>query len=177
MDAARLLYGELELNASSALFAVDQLDEGFDILADQIVETQDGLGGLDNSLIESSEATNALSGSFESLGQSLSVIGIFMILAGVLYELISSSESFKKVITELQKAFEPLLKVIGEFAEGSATISAAVASIKSSWITSTPPLLTIVPTAREDTPKVAPASISDFTIHPIGVSAIFALPI
>jgi hypothetical protein len=40
-----------------------------------------------------------------------------MILAGVLYELISSSESFKKVITELQKAFEPLLKVIGEFAE------------------------------------------------------------
>ena len=117
MDAARLLYGELELNASSALFAVDQLDEGFDILADQIVETQDGLGGLDNSLIESSEATNALSGSFESLGQSLSVIGIFMILAGVLYELISSSESFKKVIIELQKAFEPLLKVIGEFAE------------------------------------------------------------
>ena len=117
MDAARLLYGELELNASSALFAVDQLDEGFDILASQIVETQDGLGGLDNSLIESSEATNALSGSFESLGQSLSVIGIFMILAGVLYELISSSESFKKVIIELQKAFEPLLKVIGEFAE------------------------------------------------------------
>ena len=49
MDAARLLYGELELDASSALFAVDQLDEGFDILADQIVETQDGLGGLDNS--------------------------------------------------------------------------------------------------------------------------------
>jgi methyl-accepting chemotaxis protein len=117
MEAARLLYGELELDASSALFAVNELDEGFDILASQIVETQDGLGGLDNSLIESSEATNSLSSSFESLGQSLSVIGIFMILAGVLYELISSSESFKKVITELQKAFEPLLKVIGEFAE------------------------------------------------------------
>ena len=33
MEAARLLYGELELNVSSALFAVDQLDEGFDILA------------------------------------------------------------------------------------------------------------------------------------------------
>jgi methyl-accepting chemotaxis protein len=117
MDAARLLYGELELDASSALFAVNELDEGFDLLAENILETQDGLGGLDNSLMESSEATNTLSSSFESLGQSLSVIGIFMILAGVLYELISSSESFKKVITELQKAFEPLLKVIGEFAE------------------------------------------------------------
>ena len=117
MDAARLLYGELELDASSALFAVNELDEGFDLLAENILETQDGLSGLDNSLMESSEATNALSSSFESLGQSLSVIGIFMILAGVLYELISSSESFKKVITELQKAFEPLLKIIGEFAE------------------------------------------------------------
>ena len=117
MDAARLLYGELELDASSALFAVNELDEGFDLLVENILETQDGLSGLDNSLMESSEATNALSSSFESLGQSLSVIGIFMILAGVLYELISSSESFKKVITELQKAFEPLLKIIGEFAE------------------------------------------------------------
>lgn len=117
MDAARLLYGELELDASNALFAVDQLDEGFDLLAENILETQEGLSGLDDSLIESSEATNTLSSSFESLSQSLTVIGIFMILAGILYELISSSESFKKVITELQKAFEPLLKIISEFAE------------------------------------------------------------
>ena len=117
MEAARLLYGELELDASNALFAVDQLDSGFDLLAENILETQEGLSGLDDSLIQSSEATNTLSSSFESLGQSLSVIGIFMILAGVLYELISSSESFKKVITELQKAFEPLVKIISEFAE------------------------------------------------------------
>lgn len=117
MEAARLLYGELELDASNALFAVDQLDEGFDLLAENILETQEGLSGLDDSLIESSEATNTLSSSFESLSQSLTVIGIFMILAGILYELISSSESFKKVITELQKAFEPLLKIISEFAE------------------------------------------------------------
>lgn len=117
MEAARLLYGELELDASNALFAVDQLDEGFDLLAENILETQEGLSGLDDSLIQSSEATNTLSSSFESLGQSLTVIGIFMILASVLYDLISSSESFKKVITELQKAFEPLLKIISEFAE------------------------------------------------------------
>lgn len=117
MEAARLLYGELELDASNALFAVDQLDSGFDLLAENILETQEGLSGLDDSLIQSSEATNTLSSSFESLGQSLTVIGIFMILASVLYDLISSSESFKKVITELQKAFEPLLKIISEFAE------------------------------------------------------------
>ena len=117
MEAARLLYGELELDASNALFAVDQLDEGFDLLAENILETQEGLSGLDDSLIQSSEATNTLSSSFESLGQSLTVIGIFMILASVLYDLISSSESFKKVITELQKAFEPLVKIISEFAE------------------------------------------------------------
>ena len=92
MEAARLLYGELELDASNALFAVDQLDEGFDLLAENILETQEGLSGLDDSLIESSEATNTLSSSFESLSQSLTVIGIFMILAGILYELISSSE-------------------------------------------------------------------------------------
>lgn len=88
MEAARLLYGELELDASNALFAVDQLDSGFDLLAENILETQEGLSGLDDSLIQSSEATNTLSSSFESLGQSLTVIGIFMILASVLYDLI-----------------------------------------------------------------------------------------
>ena len=40
MEAARLLYGELELDASNALFAVDQLDSGFDLLAENILETQ-----------------------------------------------------------------------------------------------------------------------------------------
>lgn len=117
MDAARLLYGELELDASGALFAVDQLDSGFDLLADNIIESQEALGGLDETINTSSESVNGLSFSFESLTQSLSVIGIFMILAGVLFELITTTESFQKVITELKKAFEPLLKIISEFAE------------------------------------------------------------
>ena len=117
MEAARLLYGELELDASSALFAVDELDSGFDILADQIVFTQEGLGGFNEVVNSSSESIEGLSFSFGELAQSLTVIGIFVLLGGILYDLISSTESFQKVITELQKAFEPLLKVVGEFAE------------------------------------------------------------
>lgn len=117
MEAARLLYGELELDASSALFAVDELDSGFDILADQIVSTQEGLGGFNEVVNSSSESIEGLSFSFGELAQSLTVIGIFVLLGGILYDLISSTESFQKVITELQKAFEPLLKVVGEFAE------------------------------------------------------------
>ena len=117
MDAARLLYGELELDASSALFAVNELDEGFDLLAENILETQDGLGGLDNSLMESSEATNSLSFSFSALTKSLGFVAILTMLAGVIFNLLSSTDSFRKVIDALSKAFEPLLNVINEFAE------------------------------------------------------------
>ena len=117
MDAARLLYGELELDATSALFAVDQLDEGFDILADNINNSQESLSGLDGALNSSSESIDGLSFSFDGLMESLSSIGIFILLAGTFYELISSTESFQKILSELQKAFEPLLKVISEFGE------------------------------------------------------------
>ena len=117
MDAARLLYGELELDATSALFAVDQLDEGFDILADNINNSQESLSGLDGALNSSSESIDGLSFSFDGLMESLSSIGIFILLASAFYEIISSGEQFQKVLTELQKAFEPLLKVIAEFGE------------------------------------------------------------
>ena len=117
MDAARLLYGELELDATSALFAVDQLDEGFDILADNIENSQESLSGLDGALNSSSESIDSLSFSFDGLMESLSSIGIFLLLAGAFYEIISSSEQFQKVLSELQKAFDPLLKVIAEFGE------------------------------------------------------------
>ena len=85
MDAARLLYGELELDASSALFAVDQLDEGFDILADNINNSQESLSGLDGALNSSSESIDGLSFSFDGLMESLSSIGIFILLASAFY--------------------------------------------------------------------------------------------
>lgn len=117
MDAARLLYGELELDATSALFAVDQLDEGFDILADNINNSQESLAGLDGALNSSSELIDGLSFSFDGLMESLSSIGIFILLASAFYEIISSSEQFQKVLTELQKAFEPLIELVTEFIE------------------------------------------------------------
>ena len=123
MDAARLLYGELELDASSALFAVDQLDEGFDILADNINNSQESLDSISGSFSSFSEMADESSGAmkkfYETLDEisKLNAIDIFIIFAAILFDMISSTESFQKVLSELQKAFEPLLKVIAEFGE------------------------------------------------------------
>ena len=123
MDAARLLYGELELDASSALFAVDQLDEGFDILADNINNSQQSLDSISGSFFSFSEMADESSGAmkkfYETLDEisKLNAIDIFIIFAAILFDMISSTESFQKVLAELQKAFEPLLEIIGEFAE------------------------------------------------------------
>ena len=64
-------------------------------------------------------------------------------------------------------------------AEGSATMSAAVANMKSSLTTLNPSLVGFnEPIPREDTPSFTPSLKSDDAILPIGVdSRIFALPI
>ena len=123
MDAARLLYGELELDASNALFAVDQLDEGFDILASQIVETQDGVKEITEVLGMFEDEVKGSSGSmklfYSALNElsKLTVLDAFLAFSAILIVIFSQTESFKKVITELQKAFAPLLKVLKEFTE------------------------------------------------------------
>ena len=62
-------------------------------------------------------------------------------------------------------------------ADGSATISAAVASIKSSPTLMIPSLSRVtVPMPREDTPNLPPDSRRPLAIFPIGVSVSLALP-
>lgn len=123
MDAARLLYGELELDASNALFAVDQLDEGFDILADSIIETQESVKeitevmGLFEDEVKSSSGTMKLFYTALNELSKLTVLDVFLAFSAILIAIFSQTESFKKVITELQKALKPLLKIISEFAE------------------------------------------------------------
>ena len=117
MEAARLLYGELELDASSALFAVNELDSGFDILAEQILATQDALGETGKATEESSDLFKVLGVNVEDLGKSFGVLALSLAFAYIIYDLVSSTEAFQKVITALQKAFEPLIKTLGEFAE------------------------------------------------------------
>jgi len=123
MDAARLLYGELELDASSALFAVDQLDEGFDILADNINNSQESLNSISSSFSSFSEMADESTGVMKSFYETLdeiskiNAIDVFMFFASIIMELITSSESFQIVLDELYKAFEPLLKVVSEFGE------------------------------------------------------------
>ena len=117
MEAARLLYGELELDASNALFAVNELDSGFDILAEQILATQDALGETGKATEESSDLFKVLGVNVEDLGKSFGVLALSLAFAYIIYDLVSSTEAFQKVITALQKAFEPLIKTLGEFAE------------------------------------------------------------
>jgi hypothetical protein len=123
MDAARLLYGELDLDATSALFAVGQLDEGFDILADNINNSQESLNSISSSFSSFSEmadeSTGVMKSFYETLDEisSLTAVDIFVMLAAIILDMISSTESFQKVLAELQKAFDPLLKVIAEFGE------------------------------------------------------------
>ena len=123
MDAARLLYGELDLDATSALFAVGQLDEGFDILADNINNSQDNLDSMSNAFSFFSDSADsgalAMESFYETLDEisKINAIDVFMFFANIIMELITSSESFRVVLEELYKAFEPLLKVISEFGE------------------------------------------------------------
>jgi len=63
-------------------------------------------------------------------------------------------------------------------AEGSATISAAVESMKSSPTTFIPSLVAFRdPIPLEETPSLTPSLMRDSAILPIGVERIFALPI
>jgi hypothetical protein len=123
MDAARLLYGELDLDATSALFAVGQLDEGFDILADNINNSQESLNSISSSFSSFSEMADESTGVMKSFYETLdeiskiNAIDVFMFFASIIMELITSSESFQIVLDELYKAFEPLLKVVSEFGE------------------------------------------------------------
>lgn len=117
MEAARLLYGELELDASSALFAVDQLDEGFDLLSENILETQEALSKTGNTTEESSDLFKVLGINVEELGKSFGALALSLAFAYIIYDLVSSTEAFQKVIQALTKALEPLIKTLGEFAE------------------------------------------------------------
>ena len=68
----------------------------------------------------------------------------------------------------------PLTKASG--AEGSATISAAVARMKSSPTTLQLSYLTKEPIPRDETPSFTPSSKREDAIFPIGVSRILAFP-
>jgi methyl-accepting chemotaxis protein len=74
MDAARLLYGELDLDATSALFAVGQLDEGFDILADNINNSQESLNSISSSFSSFSEMADESTGVMKSFYETLDEI-------------------------------------------------------------------------------------------------------
>ena len=144
MDAARLLYGELEIEAGDAISSVDKLDSLFDMLASTLGDTIKSIQSVVESISKAAppiaevkdeiNATTKEVGMFdeqiknsegfmksfyETLDEisKINAIDVFMFFASIIMELITSSESFQIVLEELYKAFEPLLKVIAEFGE------------------------------------------------------------
>lgn len=121
---ARLLYGTIEIEADEALSALAETAEQFDELAqsaelsiytaESSSEAFDLLGeSLDSTASASEEASKGLGSLLESLGAFAFIFG----LVSAIWEMISGTEEFQVVIQELQKAFEPLMELFGEFAK------------------------------------------------------------
>ena len=144
MDAARLLYGELEIDAGDSMESVSKLDAMFDMLNATIAANNQAMAGIGDILNNvgnildnfgkkvnddeedisqfSDEIKNSegfMKSFYETLDEisKINAIDVFMFFASIIMELITSSESFQIVLDELYKAFEPLLKVVSEFGE------------------------------------------------------------